>query len=48
MPVQASYNIFLNEKFMKPEELDFVKYAKSKGYEVRENCYKNGYEIVNG
>jgi len=48
MPVKASYNVFLNEKFMKPEELDFVKYAKSKGYEVKENCYKNGYEIVDG
>ena len=45
IPVQTSYVVFLNKKFLKPDELDFVKYAQSKGYKIKINNYDK-YEII--
>jgi len=45
LSVKAPFNTFLNEKYLKPDDLDFIKFAEKKGYKVKLNSYDK-YELI--
>ncbi|ETR66541.1 MAG: initiator RepB protein [Candidatus Magnetoglobus multicellularis str. Araruama] len=45
LSVKSAFNKFLNEKFLNPYELDFIKFARKKGYKVKLNVYGK-YELI--